>query len=173
MFRYLFLCMSICGLAACASNTANYQQASRQGATGYTESQIAEDRYRVSYTIRDDDQSKAKDFALLRSAELTLQKGFDWFQVSDRDLNVETNNASNGARVGVTHQTSTTTNCGLLGCSTATHPARGAHVGIASAPDSEKVTASIEFVMGSGEVPEGATYYDAYDLVEIIRQQRL
>lgn len=53
---------------------------------GYSEQQIAPDRYRVrfhgnSLTSRD----RVEGYMLYRAADLTLQHGFDWFVVLDRN----------------------------------------------------------------------------------------
>lgn len=44
---------------------------------GYRESQIADNRYRVAFKMRGDEQMQAMDYALLRAAELTLMAGYD------------------------------------------------------------------------------------------------
>jgi hypothetical protein len=174
MLRKIFIISAALLLVACASTTPNYQQASSEGAPGYYENQITENRYRVTFTSRSSNQDIAKDFALLRAAELTMQKGYDWFQVADRDTNVTQRNSSGaGGHVGVSHQTATVTNCGLLSCSSTTRPVGAAHVHADTSPGRDRVTASVEFVMGKGELPDGATYYSAQDVADTIRQQRM
>ena len=71
-------------LGACAVETP-YQPS--EGRYGYSEQQIEETRYRVTFsgnpsTPRD----TVQNYLLYRSAELTIQKGFDHFTVVDRDL---------------------------------------------------------------------------------------
>ncbi|MDI1281419.1 hypothetical protein [Brevundimonas sp.] len=62
-----------------------------QNATGYSEVRLAPDRYRVtfsgnSFTSRD----TVEGYLLYRSAELTLQSGYDWFRVIDREVEHQT-----------------------------------------------------------------------------------
>ena len=71
-------------LGACAVPTP-YQAA--DGGYGYRDQQIEDNRYRVSFsgnasTPREDVQN----FLLYRAAELTVQNGFDYFTIVDRNL---------------------------------------------------------------------------------------
>ncbi len=57
------------------------------GGYGYTDQQLEKNRYRVTFegnssTPRDDVQN----YLLYRAAELTVQEGFDYFTIVDRDL---------------------------------------------------------------------------------------
>lgn len=52
---------------------------------GYSETRIAENRYQVNFagnslTSRD----RVEGYLLYRAAELTLEKGYDWFEINDR-----------------------------------------------------------------------------------------
>ena len=52
------------------------------GGYGYSDAPLAQDRYRVTFAgYQDDVPSKAADQALLRSAEVTLTKGYRYFVV--------------------------------------------------------------------------------------------
>ena len=66
-------------VAACASHTP-YGPAKSSGAVGYETQKIETNRYRVSYTDRD--AGRSHDMALLRAAEITLQDGRDWFEIT-------------------------------------------------------------------------------------------
>jgi hypothetical protein len=75
-------------LAGCAGPTL-YQAA--DPAYGYREQQLETNRYRVTFagnalTNRD----TVENYLLYRAAELTLQHGYDFFVVADRDLQVRT-----------------------------------------------------------------------------------
>lgn len=81
-------------LAACAVPTP-YQPA--DGGYGYRDQQIEESRYRVSFdgnasTPREDVQN----YLLYRAAELTVQNGFDYFTIVDRNLERSTRYYSSG-----------------------------------------------------------------------------
>lgn len=70
----LFLAVS---LAGCATP---YQSTGLLG--GLTETRLSEDVWEINFRGNGfTDEKKAKDFALLRSAELTLQNGFSYFML--------------------------------------------------------------------------------------------
>ena len=74
-------------LAGCATTNAPYHPARPgvHGSEGYSETRLTPDRYRVTFagdafTSRD----TVEGYLLFRSAELTLQQGYDWFRVAER-----------------------------------------------------------------------------------------
>lgn len=74
--------------AGCATSKI-YQPADSDGGVGFSSTQLGENAFEVrfrgnSYTSSE----KASDFALLRSAELTLEKGFEYF-IIDNDENIQ------------------------------------------------------------------------------------
>ncbi len=74
-------------VAACATETA-YRPATGSGfyRTGYSDLRIEPNRYRVTFagnTVTDRDV--VERYLLFRSAELTLQNGYDYFVMADRD----------------------------------------------------------------------------------------
>lgn len=71
-------------LAACAQPTP-YQPAERIGLNGYGEEMIGADHYKVRFQGNAITTRKTVDLYLLyRAAELTQEKGFDYFIVGDR-----------------------------------------------------------------------------------------
>jgi hypothetical protein len=86
--RRLAIVLTALVLTGCATA---YQ---RQGFTGgYSETQLGENIFQVSfrgngYTSRE----RASDFSLLRSAELTLERGFRYFVIveSEKDTKIDT-----------------------------------------------------------------------------------
>lgn len=85
---------SLLMLAACTVPTP-YQPA--DGGYGYRDQQIEDNRYRVSFdgnasTPREDVQN----YLLYRAAELTVEKGFDYFTIVDRNLERSTRYYSSG-----------------------------------------------------------------------------
>lgn len=73
-------------LAACASSTPYEAAAVSKSGYGFTEQKIEDDRYRISFrgnslTTRE----QVETYLLLRSAELTLQGGYDHFIVVEDD----------------------------------------------------------------------------------------
>ncbi|WP_026296579.1 CC0125/CC1285 family lipoprotein [Hirschia maritima] len=81
----VLLTASALTIAACATQPA-YRPASSYNGAGYSEQIIESNRFRVSFkgsstTPRDE----VETFLLLRAAELTLENGFDYFVVVDRE----------------------------------------------------------------------------------------
>lgn len=73
-------------IAGCASGYygPHYERATSQYDDGYSEFRLDENRYRVQYRLENGDPQLAEDWAMRRAAELTIQHGYDWFQVLSR-----------------------------------------------------------------------------------------
>jgi hypothetical protein len=80
-------------LAGCAtSGSTPYQPVSSANAVqgGYSEVRLAEDRYSVSFAgNRLTSREQVESFLLYRAAELTLERGYDWFVIVDRETERE------------------------------------------------------------------------------------
>ncbi len=160
---------SLSMLAACVSTTA-YVPARDAGDFGYYSSKISENRFRVVFNGRASTSTgSARDFALLRAAELTLQEGADWFQVVDRET--ETTAASvPSASSGIHHERVVERDCGLLGCKTTTRPVTSANIAVDGRSPRGKVSSSLEIVIGKDPMPTGnGTYYDADKVASSLR----
>jgi len=77
-------------LAACATATP-YQPRVGDSSYGYADQPIESNRYRVTFagnslTSRD----TVETYLLYRAAQLTLEKGYDYFVVADQDMAVDT-----------------------------------------------------------------------------------
>jgi len=71
-------------IGACSIQTP-YQPS--EGRYGYSEQQLEDDRYRVIFSGNPSTpRETVQNYLLYRSAELTLQNGFDYFTVVDRDV---------------------------------------------------------------------------------------
>lgn len=78
----------VCLLAGCVSPTP--YQAAADG-YGYGERRIEADRYRVVFFGNDaTPRDSVETYTLYRAAQLTLEQGFDYFVVTDRDLERDT-----------------------------------------------------------------------------------
>lgn len=159
-------------LGACAS-TSPYSPAKGESGMGYRDQKLTADRWRVEFQMRKTNRSQAMDYALLRSAELTLQKGFDWFEVVDRVTEVDRGDgggSSGGVSVGQSRGYER--NCGLLGCSSRPSTVTQVGVGIGTGSDSRsKVTSIVEIVLGKGVRPESRNIYDARELADSLRER--
>tara|TARA_R110000868_G_scaffold260371_1_gene518547 strand:- start:389 stop:922 length:534 start_codon:yes stop_codon:yes gene_type:complete len=158
-------------LGACAS-TSPYRPAKGDTGMGYRDQKLSDDRWRVEFQMRNSNRSKAMDYALMRSAELTLQKGFDWFEVVDRVTEVDRGDGGGGSGVSVSQSRGYERNCGLLGCTTRPSTATQVGVGIGTGSDSRsKVTSIVEIVLGKGVRPESRNIYDARELADSLHER--
>jgi hypothetical protein len=79
-------------LSACATPTP-YQPAAgaSKSSRGYTDTRIEDGRYRLSFSGNDlTSRETVENYMLFRAAELTLQEGYDWFEVIDRGTDQKT-----------------------------------------------------------------------------------
>lgn len=80
------LALTVAGCATTGSTP--YQAASSANAVtgGYSEVQLAGDRYSVSFAgNRLTSREQVETFLLFRAAELTRQQGYDWFVIVDKE----------------------------------------------------------------------------------------
>ena len=82
MIRTLVIAAAALSLGACAS-LAPYGPQRGPNGQGYSEQRIESDRYRVTYNGVGAPGPVA-DMALLRAADLTIDQGYDWFEVTQR-----------------------------------------------------------------------------------------
>ena len=77
-------------LAACET-PATYHPATREGGPGYTDEQLAANRFRVTFTGNAATKRQTvENYLLLRSAEVTLKAGYRYFVFDTRDTQAET-----------------------------------------------------------------------------------
>lgn len=77
-------------LAACATPAA-YQPRQGGSGTGYTDEQLAANRWRVTFTGNSATKRQTvENFLLLRAAEVTSKAGYRWFVFDSRDTKAET-----------------------------------------------------------------------------------
>lgn len=81
----------VAGLAACATPTPYQPNIPGQGTSGgYSELRVEPNRFRVSFagnTVTS--RQTVEGYLLFRAAELTLENGYDWFSVVDRNTDRE------------------------------------------------------------------------------------
>ncbi|MEM7044960.1 MAG: hypothetical protein AAF543_19305 [Pseudomonadota bacterium] len=91
---WLLLAPVLLLLSACAVETP-YQAG--EGGYGYSEQRIEENRYRVIFEGNPSTpRETVQNYLLYRSAELTVQNGFDYFTVVDQDTERSTRYYSSG-----------------------------------------------------------------------------
>ena len=125
---------------------------------GYSEQQIEDDRYRVSFAGNElTPADTVQNYLLYRAAELTLDHGFDYFSVVDRDLDRSTiywGTAGPGLGTGYVRRRGDF----VGGLGFATYSARPI----------DSYTAYADVVMFEGAKPAGDV--NAYDARSVLRQ---
>lgn len=154
-------------LVGCATASGAYGPKA-SSAFGFSDTQVEDDRFRISYSAGS--QDKARDYALLRAAQLTKEGGFDWFRIVGGEMINESgqrrswaNNVSVGVGVG-------------RGWGYGRRGGSYGSVGIGihdilGAMEGEKVTSAIEIKTGNGAAPDGEDVYVADEILEHIRPE--
>lgn len=160
-------------VAGCATQTP-YKPAEARDKEGYTETRLGENRYRISFVGNSATPAETvKDYALLRAAELTLQEGYSWFSVAERDKD-EKQRASTSVGTGFSTPgfTSVYQRCGVLRCQTAVSytPGFSTGFGVSSTTTTSSYKYSFEVFMGKPPMPKDVNNYDARELVSSLRQ---
>lgn len=80
------------GLASCATPTPYQPNVPGQKASGgYSEMRLEENRFRVNFAGNSlTSRETVEGYLLFRAAELTVQQGFDWFAIADRQTSQST-----------------------------------------------------------------------------------
>lgn len=173
MFRSLFASwLAPALLIGCASQTP-YQPAEERGKVGYSETQLTENRYRITFTGNSRTPSETvQDYALLRAAELTLQEDYEWFLLASREQERDEQGGSSiGTGFGGT-RTSVAQRCGLLSCDTvvSSSPGFGGVGFVTTQSGASSYTTRLDIVMGKGERPDSIEIFDAQELASTLRR---
>lgn len=150
-------------LAACASLGPYAPQTSVNG-QGFSEQRLEADRFRVTYRGVGAPAPVA-DLALRRAAELTVQQGYDWFEVTQRWTDGRPDSAG-----GVRPSVSVGASSGRYGG----YSASGVGVGLGlnfSGPQPTSTT--LEVLMGRGPRPDRPNAYDARSVADSLGARRL
>jgi hypothetical protein len=154
MKRILFVAILALACAACTTAPTVYGPAASTQDTGYRQTRIENDRYRISFRANPDLKApQVEDLALRRAAELTLQDGYQWFRVVTRNTELVGGRSGGGTSVGVGGSS------GSFGSSV------GVGVGFDLSPDSRRYETTMEILMGRGARPEGVDAYDAQSIL--------
>jgi hypothetical protein len=158
-------------LGACAS-TPEYVAAGDAAGYGYYSQRIEDDRYRVNFNgNRHTSYEEARNYALLRAAEVTVAEGYDWFEIVDREsLTTESLRREPAARTGYVEHWTVEDRCGLLGCTRRARPSAFTTTSLefdATRP-ATRYMHSLEIVMGKGEQPEDGHAYDAREVMRTV-----
>ncbi|WP_339721103.1 hypothetical protein [uncultured Paraglaciecola sp.] len=157
-------------LVGCAAPQATrYQATSAENEFGYTQTQLTDTQHRIEFVgNRFTEASRIKDYAMLRAAELTIQKGYDWFTILTSETDRETKTRSE-MLVSGTASNQVVRQCGLLGCSSYVTPGySGAR--LETYVVDGKVSTSLQISMGKGEAPDPSSAFNAKELATNMRQ---
>lgn len=139
-------------LAACTTPTI-YGPRAGPTTSGFSEFRIEADRYRVSYQGGNGaGPDQVADYALLRSAELTVAAGYDWFRVVEQFTQGA---AGRGPQLSVGGGSSS------FGSRSAVGLGLGTSFDLSGGP---QLTRNLEIKLGRGARPD-----DAYDATDVIR----
>ena len=146
-------------LAACATPTF-YGPATGPTTSGFWETRIENDRYRVSYRGGNGaPPAQVEDYALLRAAEVTTAAGYDWFRVVGRFAE---GSGSRGPQVS------------LGGGSTSFGRRSAVGVGLGTSFDlggGPQLASTLEIKLGTGAKPSDFDTYDAADVIRTVSQR--
>ena len=155
---------AILGLAGCATDTP-YQPADNYG-RGFSEQKLEGNRYRVTFEGNSlTDLETVGNYLLFRAAEVTVQRGFDYFVVADRNIDEKTYTryyySGFGHPFGFYH-----TGFGYHD----RHGFYGGAYGDGYARERTSYKAMADIVMFSGDKPASdAAAYDARDIMNNLR----
>lgn len=154
-------------LAACATAPV-YAPAAGPNAAGYSERQVESNRFFVTYRASGSaDAALLQDFALLRAADLTVQRGRDWFWVDRRTLD-EQPARYGGPSIGVG------IGAGNWGRNTGVNVGVGVNIPIGGGQTSARArAATLEIRLGEGAKPDDPNAYDAHALSTNLRARLL
>ncbi len=158
MRRWLAISLLTVTLGACMTPTVYAPQA-RPGASGYVETRIEKDRWRITFRGGSDaDARRVADLTLLRAAQVTLDQGYDWFRVVQRYGEAE---PPRGPTLSVGAGTD----------SYSYHGGSSFGVGVGGIPlgGGPILAETVEVIMGKGPAPREADAYDAHELVRAIK----
>ncbi len=158
MKRILIPALAALSLGACATPTV-FAPAAKPGASGYTETRIESDRWRISFRGGSDaGRERVADLTLLRAAQVTLTQGYDWFRITQRygdvlpprgpTLSIGGGSASYGRGGG-----------SEFGVGVGGIPLGGGPI----------LSETLEVAMGKGQPAHEPDVYDAHDVARSIR----
>jgi hypothetical protein len=165
MFRSLAIAAAL-ALSACAS-TPTYTPARTDGGAGYSETQIEANRYFVTYRAPGAaNESLVHDYALLRAADITLERGKDWFWVDRRSFDGQSRGGRSGPSIGVG------VGGGRWSGGGGTFGSVGINVPFGGGGGATVRSATLEIRLGAGPKPDDANAYDARAIATNLRARQ-
>lgn len=165
--KTLTIAMVIAGISACAAPP-EYQAADTYG-YGYSERQLSPDQYRIHFRSRGDDTAQAMDYAMLRASELTIEQGFDWFDVASRETLLDHERVTNTHPA--VYSAKVSSDCELAACSESRRPLTSYQANLLLGDERREVEVIMEIRMGRGARPESLASYDAREVYAYLRHE--
>lgn len=150
-----WLALSALALIGACATSVPYGPAASDGAKGYSVQPIENNRFRITYT--DSSMELARSRALRRAAEVTVEKGDDWFQIVSAYSDTGELAGGSGTSVSIGG-----------GAGSGGRSSVGVGVGIAlplGGGSSGPVEHVMEIVTAPGEKPDNPDAYSAADVL--------
>ena len=158
--KFVILIISVFAIGCATPGPATYGPVDANG-FGFSETPIEADRYRILFRgSAGMSPETVEDFAFRRAAELTKEKGYDWFRVVSRST---AGDVRGGVDVGGGVGT------GSVGRRSSVGVGIGGNFGRLGAR--EFYTTRLEVLMANGETPDEADAYNASIILDIAREQ--
>ncbi|WP_077340295.1 CC0125/CC1285 family lipoprotein [Pseudocolwellia agarivorans] len=161
--KKIIMLVSMVGLLAACASSPEYRAAKNNG-VGYQESILNQDKIRVHFKTRTDNKLKAIDYTFLRAAELTVQQGYDWFVVTNRDVIID---GQNQPRSSIHTGIGTRRDCGIYGCSN--QPSTHLGIGFNLGEQGQEIESIVDIKLGKGVRPEQQESYEAREIITNMR----
>lgn len=161
-----FIPALLLAMSACASSP-DYRKARTDRSEGYSQQIIEAGRYRIQYKLDENHIGKAQDYALLRAADLTMEQGFQTFEIVDETTDVEWADRTQ-VRRAIEQDYIVTRDCGLLSCRTTARPTFSrTEIGTVVSDDETIVT--LEILLSNDDAVTHPDKYDASQVAANIR----
>jgi hypothetical protein len=157
-------------IAGCATAPTNiYGPSKTKTAIGYSVKPITLDQYFITFRApRRAGQQAAEDYALLRAAEFTQEKGRTWFKLVSRDTAEVFIPRKPVVRSNTTQQNIKCDNHGGCSYEPSQNSVAGANVVVQGGSDAQ-IVCVLRIELGNGPKPEGSNVFDAKATAERLR----
>lgn len=157
-------------LGACASQPL-YAPARDSESVGYYATRLTENRYRVTFNGRiNTPVETVKNYALLRAAELTVDNGYEWFEIVDRQASDNRSPGDPEVSISIGVGTVTGRRCFPRGCRIIGGPGYTG-IGVSTRDFNDRRQSIIEIFMGNGEPAEPTAVYNAAEVLSYLKLQ--
>ncbi len=162
MKNVLISLLAAMALVACVTGPTAYGPA-QEGGLGFYSQQIEKTRFHVSFTGKNADE--ARNFALLRAAEITTEQGYSYFRVIGAGTQ-----GDQARRSPVTTSVGVGIGSGGYRRGTRTNVGVGININdLGRALGGNKVTSSMEIILGGSAGSSADNVYEAASIIKSIR----